>query len=177
MERLPKPFYYLEVAKQVASRSTCLSKQYGAVIVKDDRIISTGYNGAPRGRINCNDRGICIRDEWNIPRGHCYDVCRAVHAEQNAIIFASFSDLIDSELYLYGWDLKRNCMVQDPGICRICQRLIINADIRSVIIADEQNGIPNPTVGYRARTITVSDWITNDDSLDPTGGDYANHRV
>ena len=178
MERLPKPFYYLEVAKQVASRSTCLSKQYGAVIVKDDRIISTGYNGAPRGRINCCDRGICIRDEWNIPRGIGYaDVCRASHAEMNAIIFADYADMVDSELYLYGWDLKRNGMVQEPGICRICQRLIINADIRAVIIADPVNGIPNAEAGYCARTIVVQDWITNDDSLDPTGGDYANHRV
>lgn len=177
MERLPKPFYYLEVAKQVAARSTCLSKQYGAVIVKDDRIISTGYNGAPRGRINCCDRGICIRDEWNIPRGHNYQVCRSSHAEMNAIIFASFSDMQDADLYLYGWDLKRNCMVQAPGICTICQRLIINADIKSVTLADPENGIPNPTVGYCARTIQVSDWIINDDSLDPSGGDYANYRV
>lgn len=178
MERLPKPFYYLEVAKQVASRSTCLSKQYGAVIVKDDRIISTGYNGAPRGRINCCDRGTCLREELDIPRGFGYsENCAAVHAEQNAIIFADYADMVDSELYLYGWDLKRNAMVQAPNICKLCQRMIINADIRAVIIADPDNGIPNAQTGYGARTILVQDWVDHDDSYDPDGGDYANYRV
>ena len=135
MERLPKPFYYLEVAKQVASRSTCLSKQYGAVIVKDDRIISTGYNGAPRGRINCCDRGICIRDEWNIPRGIGYaDVCRASHAEMNAIISASRQEMLGSILYLVGKEATTGEYVENPAPCSICKRLIINAGIERVYI-------------------------------------------
>lgn len=103
--------------------------------------------------------------------------CAAVHAEQNAIIFADYADMVDSELYLYGWDLKRNAMVQAPNICKLCQRMIINADIRAVIIADPDNGIPNAQVGYGARTIIVQDWVDNDDSYDPLGGDYANYRV
>lgn len=98
--RPEKDEYYLDIAKQVAMRGTCIRRNYGAVIVKNDRIISTGYNGAPVNRKNCCDLGYCTRQKLNIPRGHRYELCRSVHAEANAIIQGTFSDMKGSTLYL-----------------------------------------------------------------------------
>ena len=106
MERLDKNNYYLDIAETVAKRSTCLRKAFGAVVVKHDEIISTGYNGAPRGRKNCSDIGKCIRDELNVPRGERYELCRSVHAEANAIISASRQEMISGTLFLVGLDVK-----------------------------------------------------------------------
>lgn len=111
MERLDKNNYYLNIAETVTKRSTCLRKAFGAVIVKNDEIVSTGYNGAPRGRKNCSDIGKCIRNELNIPRGERYELCRSVHAEANAIISASRQEMLNSSIYLVGLDIdsRRIC--------------------------------------------------------------------
>ena len=110
--RVDKINYYLDIAEAALERSTCLRRKYGAVIVKNDEIISTGYNGAPRGRKNCMDLGYCVREKLNIPRGERYELCRSVHAEQNAIISASRKDMIDSTLYMVGIDAKTGKYVQ-----------------------------------------------------------------
>ena len=98
MERVSKINYYLDIAQTVAERGTCLRRCFGAIIVKNDSIISTGYNGAPRGRKNCSDLGCCRREELKIPRGERYELCRSVHAEANAIIAASRENMIGSTL-------------------------------------------------------------------------------
>ena len=106
MERVSKINYYLDIAQTVAKRSTCLRKHYGAIIVKDDSIVSTGYNGAPRGRKNCSDLNYCMRDKLNIPRGERYEMCRSIHAEANAIISASREEMIGATLYMACVDPK-----------------------------------------------------------------------
>lgn len=168
--RLPFPFYYLGVAESVAKRSTCMSKHYGAVIVKNNVIISTGYNGAPRGRINCCERGTCFRIEKGIPRGTNYDLCRSVHAEQNAIINASRESMIGATMYLYGYDVVHGRVVENCNCCSICKRLIINAGISEVVFADLEHGIPCDGVDYKCKTINVNEWIENDDSLNAITG-------
>lgn len=128
--RPTKREYYLGIAEAVAKRSTCLRRQYGAVIVKDDAIVSTGYNGAARGEPNCCDVGSCWREEHNIPHGERYEMCRAVHAEQNAINNADRAALIDSTLYLVGLE---NGQRIDAHPCLMCERSIKNARIAEVI--------------------------------------------
>lgn len=166
-DRQPKDFYYLSVAEAIASQSTCLSKKYGAIIVKDDEIISTGYNGAPRGRVNCCDRGICFRAEHNIPRGTRYESCRSVHAEANAIISASRAEMKNATMYLYGFDTRSQSPVENVNSCLMCKRMIINAGIERVVFADPNIGIPAPHGRYHAKHVKVEEWIENDDSLDP----------
>ncbi len=156
MERLSKTNYYLDIAQAVASRGTCLRKKYGAIIVKNDSILSTGYNGAPRGRKNCCDLGYCQRDELNIPRGERYELCRSVHAEANAIISASREDMIGATLYLVGLDAKTDELVPGINSCMMCKRMVINAGISKIIVRD------TPT---EYSEINVSEWIDNDDSL------------
>ena len=124
--RLPKYKYYLSIAKEVSKRSTCLRRQYGAVIVKNDEVVSTGYNGAPRGEPNCCDVGNCWRETNNIPHGERYEECVAVHAEQNAIISASRNDMNGGILYLYG---EENGAPIKSCPCKICQRMIKNAGL------------------------------------------------
>ena len=130
MNRLDKKSYYMDIAEKVAGRSTCLRRQYGAVIVKDDEIISTGYNGAPRGEANCCDLGTCWRAENDIPHGERYEACRSVHAEMNAIISASRREMIGSTLYLVGIEDGKRIKAAP---CDICRRLIVNAGIEQVI--------------------------------------------
>ena len=132
MERIGKQAYYLSIASEVAKRSTCLRRQYGAVIVKNDEIIATGYNGAPRGDENCCDVGSCWRDRHNIPHGEQYEKCVAVHAEANAIISASRNEMIGSTLYLYGFE-GFDKPIDNPEPCIMCNRLIKNAGIEHVI--------------------------------------------
>ena len=132
MERISKRDYYLSIAAEVAKRSTCLRRQYGAVIVKNDEIIATGYNGAPRGDENCCDVGSCWRDRHNIPHGEQYEKCVAVHAEANAIISASRNEMIGSTLYLYGFE-GFDKPIDNPEPCIMCNRLIKNAGIEYVI--------------------------------------------
>lgn len=130
MERIDKNAYYLYIAGTVAARSTCLRRKYGAVIVRDDEIIATGYNGSPRGEANCCDVGECWRAQNNIPHGERYEMCVAVHAEMNAIISASRRDMIGSTMYLAGMENGRPIKAEP---CLICQRLIKNAGIVEVV--------------------------------------------
>ena len=161
MERISKANYYLDIAQTVSERSTCLRKRYGAIIVKNDVIISTGYNGAPRGRKNCTDIGSCHREEMNIPRGERYEICRSVHAEANAIISASRRDMIDACLYLVGIEADSGEFVKNSCSCAMCKRQIINAGIKTVIIRDTKD---------EYRVIEVKDWIENDESLEYNPG-------
>lgn len=156
MERMDKYNYYLDIAEAVSKRGTCLRKLYGAVIVKNDEIISTGYVGAPRGRKNCSDLGYCIRNKLNIPRGERYELCRSVHAEANAIISASRGKMIDSTLFLVGIDLNSGNYVENACCCSMCKRTIINAGIKNVIIRDNKTDY---------REINVDEWIENDESI------------
>lgn len=132
LERPTKDRYYLNIAEEVASRSTCLRRRYGAVIVKNDVIISTGYNGAPRGEENCSDCGYCERERLNIPKGERYELCKSVHAEQNAIISASRDQMLDSTLFIVGIETSTGDYA-NPYPCTICRRLIINAGIARVV--------------------------------------------
>lgn len=130
-ERPSKEEYYFNIALAVAMRSTCLRRKYGAVIVKDDRIISTGYNGAALGEQNCTDVGLCLREEQNIPHGERYELCQAVHAEANAILNADPADMIGATLYLAGWENGK--IIPRPVPCDMCARLIRNARIGKVV--------------------------------------------
>ena len=156
MERVSKINYYLDIAQTVAKRSTCLRKHYGAIIVKNDCIVSTGYNGSPRGRKNCSDINFCLRDKLNIPRGERYEMCRSIHAEANAIIAASREEMIGADLYMACIDVKTDELSAGMSSCAMCKRQIINAGIERVIIRDTENDF---------RIIEVADWVTDDDSL------------
>ncbi len=156
MNRRDKVNYYLDIAETVSKRGTCLRRNFGAIIVKNDEIISTGYTGAPRGRKNCSDLGFCRREQLNVPRGTRYELCRSVHAEANCIISASRRDMIDSSLYLVGTDVKTGSLIENANSCSMCKRLIINAGIKEVIIRDTADDY---------RVIQVQDWVENDDSL------------
>ncbi len=155
-DRRDKTNYYLDIAQTVAGRSTCLRKCYGAIIVKNDEIISTGYNGAPRGRKNCIDLNRCIREELGVPSGERYELCRSVHAEANCIISASRRDMLGATLYLACLDGKTGKLLAGTNSCTMCKRQIINAGIKTIIIRDTQDEF---------RTIDVNDWIVQDDSL------------
>ena len=154
--RTSKQNYYLDIADSVLERSTCLRRKYGAIIVRNDEIISTGYNGAPRGRRNCSDLGGCTREKLHIPSGERYELCRSVHAEANAIISASRRDMIGSTLYLVGRDARSNELLPAAMCCSMCKRQIINAGIDRVVIRVDEK---------LYRTVPVSDWIENDDSI------------
>lgn len=136
MKRIGKEKYYLEIAEAVAKRGTCLRRNFGAIIVKNDEIISTGYTGAPRGRKNCCDLGECMREKLNIPSGERYELCRSVHAEMNAIISASRKDMIGATMYLVGVEAD-GTLTKFPQPCAMCKRLIINAGIKEVVCTRE----------------------------------------
>lgn len=154
--RRDKINYYLDIAETVAERSTCLRRRYGAIIVNNDEIISTGYNGAPRGRKNCIDLGRCIREELKIPSGERYELCRSVHAEQNCIISAPRRDMLGGTLYLACKSGSSDDLMAGTDSCSMCKRAIINAGISYVIIRDTKEDF---------RVIDVNDWIEKDDSL------------
>lgn len=141
MDRLSKRRYYLNIARQVATRSTCLRSCYGAVIVKDDEIISTGYNGAPRGRQNCSNCGFCLRNELGLRKGERYELCRSVHAEMNAIISASRESMSDATLYLSGYQPDTGELIDDIVCCAMCERMIINSGIKYIIYDNGGNGL------------------------------------
>ena len=169
-ERKSKIEYYLDIAKYVSERSTCLKRHYGAVIVKDDEIIATGYNGAPRGRENCCDIGSCLRIKLGIPSGQRYEICRSVHAEMNAIISASRRDMKGSTLYLVGVE-PDGSYTKNAEPCSICKRNIINAGIKNVIIkcdnSDKTKGIQLHKRDYDDYTdIDVEYFIQHDDSIE-----------
>ena len=137
-------------------RGTCLRRNFGAIIVKNDQILSTGYAGAPRGRQNCSDLGVCLREKLGVPRGERYELCRSVHAEANAIIHASRSEMTGATLYLVGVDAQTEELVPDASPCSMCKRMIINAGISRVIIRNTPDSFT---------AIYVQDWIENDGSL------------
>ena len=156
MKRIDKENYYLDIAETVLERATCLRRCYGAIIVRNDEIVATGYNGAPRGRKNCVDLGFCTREALNIPSGERYELCRSVHAEANAIISAARSETLGGVLYLAGRDAKTGQLLPDATSCSMCRRLIINAGIVRVVIRRTKTDYS---------VVHVEDWIREDDSL------------
>ena len=161
MERRDKQNYYLDLAEMVSQRGTCLRRLYGAVIVKNDEVIATGYVGAPRGRKNCSDLKVCIRQKLKIPRGERYEMCRSVHAEANAIISAPRDKMIGSSLYLVGREVSDGSYVKNASSCSLCKRMIINAGISTVYIRDTRDNY---------RVVRVQDWVDNDESLEGVTG-------
>lgn len=156
MERVSKINYYLDIAQTVSERSTCLRRRFGAIIVKNDVIVSTGYNGTPRGRKNCSDIKSCFREELGIPRGERYELCRSVHAEANAIIAADREKMLGATLYMCCTSPDDGSVFGGTCSCMMCKRLVINAGISSVVVREDKE---NFTV------YNVADWIENDDSL------------
>ena len=156
MNRRDKTNYYLDMAQVALERGTCLRRNFGAVIVKNDVIVSTGYTGAPRGRANCIDIGTCVRQKMGIPRGERYELCRSVHAEANAIISAQRRDMVGATIYLVGRDARSGELLHDATSCPMCRRMIINAGIDEVVIrrTEEEFDI-----------VPVQKWIDEDDSL------------
>lgn len=161
MQRRDKENYYLDIAQTVASRGTCLRRNYGAIVVKSDQIVATGYTGAPRGRQNCCDRGICLREKLGVPRGQRYELCRSVHAEANAIISASRSEMLGATLYLAGMEAATGELVQGAEPCAMCKRMIINAGIERVVVRRTEDTY---------EVLTVNDWVENDRSLEGEAG-------
>jgi dCMP deaminase len=135
--RLSWQEYFLTIANAVSKRSTCLRRHYGAIIVKDKRIISSGYNGAARGESNCCDDGFCIRERMGVQHEERYDLCRAIHSEQNAIINADPKEMVGADIYIYGEDGDGN--IVDSAPCYMCKRMIANARLRRVIYATPTN--------------------------------------
>ncbi len=156
MKRLDKENYYLNIAQSVMERSTCLRRQYGAIIVRNDEIVSTGYNGAPRGRKNCVDLGRCTREELCVPSGQRYELCRSVHAEANAIISAARRDILGGTLYLAGRETGNGALLGDATCCSMCRRLVINAGITRVVIRRTAEDYS---------VVHVEDWIREDDTM------------
>ena len=146
---------YLAIKKEMEP-TLLLPMGFGAIIVKDDVIVSTGYNGAPRGRQNCSDLNYCMRDKLNIPRGERYELCRSVHAEANAIISASRERMLGSTLYMVGVDSKSGELISGTSSCMMCKRMVINAGISTVVVRDTNEEF---------RIIDVNEWIVDDDSL------------
>ena len=156
MERKDKINYYLDIADTVSKRSTCIRRQFGAIVVRNDEILSTGYNGAPRGRKNCGDLGYCAREALDIPQGERYELCRSVHAEANAIISPARRDTLGGTLFLSGREFQGGALLSEAVSCAMCKRFIINAGISRVI----------SRTGEDSYTVTeVRDWIFNDESL------------
>ena len=158
MNRISKENYYLDIAETVLERATCLRRIYGAIIVKNDEIISTGYNGAPRGRANCVDMGYCSREAMKVPRGERYELCRSVHAEANAIISASRRDMVGGTIYLVGRNAATGELLPDATSCLMCRRMIINAGLDRVVTRRTETEF---------EVVPVEAWIAEDDLLTP----------
>ena len=156
MDRISKENYYLDIAETVLERATCLRRIYGAIIVKNDEIISTGYNGAPRGRKNCVDMGFCTREAMQVPRGQRYELCRSVHAEANAIISAARRDMVGGTLYLVGRNAQTGELLHDATSCAMCRRMVINAGLSKVIIR---------TTASEFSVVDVQDWVNLEDDV------------
>ena len=156
MGRIDKINYYLDIAETVLERSTCLRSRYGAIIVHNDEIVSTGYNGAPRGRENCIDLGYCLREQLRVPHGERYELCRSVHAEMNAIISASRSECLGATLYLAGKNAATGEYLETVQPCSMCRRVIINAGIKKVVMRTGKD---------QYEVVNVQEWVFNDDSI------------
>ena len=150
MLRMSKEQYYLNIAKQVAQRSTCFRIKFGAIIVRDDQIIATGYAGAPRKTKDCFERGNCLRNKLNIPHGERYELCRSVHAEQNAIINSARAgvSLLGGDMFIFGEDPQGK--VIDALPCFICKKMLINAGLNQVICSTKDGNF---------RIFKVQDWV------------------
>ena len=157
MARIDKENYYLDIAGTVLERSTCMRRHYGAIIVQNDEIVSSGYNGAPRGRKNCADLGYCTREAMKIPSGERYELCRSVHAEANAIISAPRREVLGAALYMVCRDPASGELIPGSTSCSMCRRLIINAGIARVVIRDTPDA-------YRVVDVQ-KEWVEEDDSL------------
>lgn len=156
-KRIDKANYYLNIAESVADRSTCLRKKTGAVIVNHDEIVSTGYSGAPRGRKNCIDLGYCCKKKFFPNIRHAgYDACRAVHAEQNALISGARKEMIGGTLYLVQYRTEIEEYEENSGCCQMCRKMIINSGIKKVIVRIDENTY---------KEIDVKEWIEHDDLL------------
>ena len=162
MSRISKENYYLDIAETVLERATCLRRVYGALIVKNDEIISTGYNGAPRGRANCVDMGYCTREKMKIPRGERYELCRSVHAEANAIISDSRRDMVGATIYLVGRDAQTGELLGDATSCAMCRRQVINSGIQKVVIRRTKTEFD---------VVDVQEWVEEDDLMIPRDPD------
>ena len=153
MNRIEKDEFYLDAAEAMLGRATCIRRVYGSVIVKNDEIISSGYNGSPRGKVNCTDRGICLRKILDVPAGERYELCMSVHSECNAIISASRDKMIGATLYLVGHDAKTGERLPVSEPCAMCKRMIINAGIKEVVARHGDN----------IHRYAVEDWIQEDE--------------
>ncbi len=157
MDRIDKDNYYLNIAMDVSKRGTCLRRNYGAVIVNRDEIVSTGYTGAPRGARNCTDIGFCLRSKMGVPSGERYELCRSVHAEMNAVIHAARKDTIGGTMYLMGSCREDERPLKEGAEpCRLCKRVIINAGIDKVVTRNAGGKI----IAYK-----VEDYIAQEESL------------
>lgn len=161
VRRVDKENYYLNIAETVLERSTCLRRNFGAIIVQADEVIATGYNGAPRGRKNCIDLGRCTREELRIPSGQRYELCRSVHAEANAIISASRSEMLGATLYLVGRNAQTGELLHDTTCCSMCRRQVINAGIAKVVIRNTPSDFT---------VVQVEDWVEQDDTIPEDAG-------
>ena len=149
---------FMEMAHVIAGWTSCYrpGRSIGCVIVKDKRIMTTGYNGAPRGRKNCVDMGFCTREAMQVPRGERYELCRSVHAEANAIISASRRDMVGSTLYLVGRDGRSGALLGDATSCAMCRRQVINAGISKVVIRKTETEF---------EVVDVQDWVQQEDDV------------
>jgi len=163
MQRQDKVNYYLDIAQTVLERGTCLRRNVGAIIVKNDVIISTGYAGAPRGRANCTDIGFCRREQMGVPSGQRYELCRSVHAEANCIIAAPREEMLGSTLYLAMVDAKTGEIVPNASPCSMCRRLIINAGIEDVVVRVTKD---------EYKRFKVEEWIESDDTMPQEKDEY-----
>ena len=148
MEKYNRPEwdeYFLSIAQAVGKRSTCLRRRYGAIIVKDNIIISTGYNGSPRGEVNCIDSGMCERERLKVPKGERYELCVAVHAEQNAIINADPLKMQGATIYIVGINSADGSFASGEP-CLLCRRMIKNAQIAKVICRNTKGEIVEKTI-------------------------------
>ena len=157
MSRIDKVNYYLDIAETVLERSTCAREHVGALIVRNDEIIATGYNGAPRGRKNCADLGYCTRKKMAIPAGERYELCRSVHAEANAIISAARRDCIGGTMYLVGKDAGSGQISENKPPCPLCRKMLINAGLSQLVVRGSDG---------KYEIYNVQDWVFDDDSLD-----------
>jgi dCMP deaminase len=155
--RVNKSQYYINIAREVAQRATCLRKMFGAIIVKDDQIVATGYNGAPRKTKSCHEHKFCLRERMNIPSGSQYEICRSVHAEQNAIINAARAgvSILGGDIYLFGQSPEGETEEAFP--CFICKKMIINAGINQLITCDKSE---------KLQMYSIKDWVEEWSSVD-----------
>ncbi len=172
MKKITKDEYYLNIAKTVAEKSTCLNVEIGCVIEKSDQIIATGYVGAPRKTKDCIDLGYCIRRQRNIPSGTGYEICRSVHGEMNGLINAARAgvSVLDSNMYVYAGKRLENGGLENVKAypCLLCKKMIINAGIFRFIGN-------NPEGGYTV--YNVSDWIKDWQELDDLTQDKELYKV